>query len=113
MATDAKKAAQAGADAVADAVKRVADAAVDAVKKLPGDPIPEVVVEASAGGSFVIRGKGFSTNGTVTFAGVQAKTNGWGDTRIEGTVPAGVTEGEVVVQVDDKTQRKGTFKIVA
>lgn len=109
MATE-KNAAETGANAVADAVKRVADAAVNEIKKVPTAKVPDVVVEGVAGGSFTIRGTGFGTSGKVTFAGVPAKTNGWGDTRIEGVVPANVTEGEVVVHVDDKTQRKGFFK---
>jgi hypothetical protein len=101
-----------GASAVADAVKRIADEAVNAIKKVPGEPVPDMIVDATSNGGFTIRGKGFSTNGTVTFDGQQAKTTGWGDTHIEGIVPAGVKSGEVVVHVDDRTTRKGTFKIL-
>lgn len=103
-----------GASAVADAVKKVADAAVAEVAKVKSVEIPEILVEGSAGARFVIRpsraGIKLGTNGKVTFNGVTAKTDGWGATRIEGVLPDGVSAGEVVVHIDDKTQRRGFFR---
>lgn len=103
-------AAVSGAQAVADAVKRVADAAVSAASKAPIGEKPELIVSAVAGGRFVIRGENLGTNGVVTFGGQPVTVRGWGGTRIEGEVPAGTPHGEVVVHIDDKTQKRGYFR---
>ncbi len=105
-----RAAAVTGAQAVADAVQRVADAAVAEVQKTPSVEPQEVIV-LGAGNKFELQGEGFSHNGTVTVNGMQAETTGWGSTRIYGKFPAGApSEGEIVVHIDDKTSKRGTFK---
>lgn len=105
-----RSAAVTGAQAVADAVQRVADAAVAEVQKAPPPEKADLTMVGSAGGRFVIEGDGFGTNGTVTVAGRQVSTFGWGSRRIEGNLPADVQDGEVVVNIDDKTTVTGQFK---
>ena len=110
----AKKASTEGAASVAEAVKRVADAAVAEVQKA------QVVSEhqdfsftGTVGGRFTIRGKGFSTNGAVSFGGVGAATTGWGDDFITGRVPDGIKPGLITIEVivDPQTKQKGTFRL--
>lgn len=105
-----KRAATTGAQAVADAVKRVADAAVaEASKssvKAPGD----FIFTGTLGGRFDIHGSGFGANGTVKVGGVQVHTVGWSANHIEGRLPSGVSSGEVVVQIDENTSQRGYFK---
>jgi hypothetical protein len=105
-----KGAAVTGAQGVADAVKKVADAAVTAARQV-SVPLPELRIAGVAGGKFQIRGSGFGASGTVTFGGVQVKTIGWSSTEISGLLPADVKSGEVVVHVDDKTSKRGQFKL--
>lgn len=99
-----------GAEAVKDAVTKVADAAVKAAMKAPAHFVPEVIFSGVAGGRFEIKGAGFGTNGTVTLNGQSLKTDGWGATRIHGRMPANAKEGEVLINVDEDTQRVGYFK---
>ena len=100
-----------GAQAVADAVKRVADAAVNEVSKIAPDKEYDFRIVASPGGKFRIDGHGFSTGGSVLFGKTAAKTTGWGATKIEGIVPEGAKTGEVVVWVDEQTQFRGYLKV--
>lgn len=100
-----------GAQAVADAVKRVADAAVAEVNKVAPEQDYDFKIVGAPGSTFRIDGAGFSTGGTVLFGGVAAKTTGWGATRIDGTIPAGAKTGEVVVWVDEQTQFRGHLKV--
>jgi hypothetical protein len=96
-----------GAESVAQAVKKVADAAVQAVQAplsvLEGD----FVATGSPGGSLEIvalHGNKLGSSGTVTVSGKQAETTEWSVDRIFGKMPPEVTEGEVVVHVDEKTK---------
>lgn len=112
-ATADRNAESAGATSVAEAVKRVADAAVAEVQKVQPLATQDFVFEGTERGRFTIRGKGFSTNGTVRINGVQAKAPEWGDQFIAGSVPDGVRGGTVTVEVavDEQTKQRGTFKI--
>lgn len=94
------------ATSVAEAVKRVADAAVAEVNKVKPVESGDFVFSGSPGGRFRIDGSGFGTNGTLTVGGVQVHATGWGSTHIEGTLPADVKSGEVVVHIDDKTTKR-------
>lgn len=113
-AEDKAKAQHAGANeaaqSVAEAVKKVADAAVAAVQKskVVGRQ-SDFTFSGTPGGRFRIDGAGFSTGGTLTVGGRPVATTGWGSTHIEGTLPADVPAGEVVVQVDEKTRQTGHF----
>lgn len=98
-----------GAQSVADAVKRIADAAVAEISKTTVAAPPELTFSGTPGGRFRIDGSGFGTNGTVKVGGVQLNSISWSTTRIEGTMPANVSTGDVVVQIDDKTARRGRF----
>jgi hypothetical protein len=100
-----------GAQAVADAVKRVADAAVAAVHQVPAEQDYDFKIAGAPGSTFRIDGAGFSTGGSVLFGGIAAKTTGWGATKIEGIIPAGAKTGEVVVWVDEHTQFRGHLKV--
>jgi membrane protein involved in colicin uptake len=108
-----KTAATEGATSVAEAVKRVADAAVAEVQKSAIVPAQDFLFAGSVGGRFTVRGKGFSTNGTVKVNGHQAVTTEWGDAFIDGRVPDAVKAGTVTVEVavDRDTVKKGVFKI--
>lgn len=109
-----RTAAVAGAQAVADAVKKVTDAVVSEVQKTPAAVLEgDFSVTGVPGGSFEIRSHGtanFGASGTVKFGTLDAKTTEWGTTRIVGTLPPGVAKGEVTVLVDDKTQFTGELK---
>jgi hypothetical protein len=103
-----------GANAVAEAVKRVADVAVQEVARAKaGQSGPPVDLQASgsAGGKLVILGSGFGASGTVKINGVQVETTAWSASRIEGRVPAGTQSGEVLVHVDDKITKRGRIQL--
>lgn len=103
--------ARSGAEAVADAVKKVADAAVAAVKGAPSGPSYDFDV-ALSGARFEINGTGFGANGVVTIGGHQADTVEWGANRIIGKTPGGLSgEVEVVVHIDDKTKQTAKVKV--
>lgn len=113
------KAAVGGAQAVADAVKRVADEAVKTAQttRTTGS-VGDFTISGSPGGRFTIRGDGFSSGGTVLLQGqaghpngLQLATDEWGGQFIRGRLPAGVTSGEVVVRIDEKTQKTGYLKV--
>ncbi len=110
-----KAGATSGAESVAEAVKRVADAAVAEVKKTgPKQPAQSFTFSGAAErGRFEIRGKGFSTNGTVKINGAQVQTTEWGDSLIVGKVPEGVKAGAVTVEVavDSDTKQVGSFTL--
>lgn len=100
-----------GAQAVADAVKRVADAAVHAVQATSPVPVGDFIFTGTVGGRFTIRGEGFGPSGTVKIGGHQAKTHGWSTREIFGWVPEGANPGAPVeVIVDDKNIRRGTWR---
>jgi hypothetical protein len=110
-AAEENKAAVAGAEAVAKAVAKFAADAAAAAKGIPIS-IPDVFVEGGVP-RFVLRPKAgvlFGTGGVVTVDGKPAHTTGWGATRIEGNIPEGVKEGEVVVHVDEATRYYGFVK---
>ncbi len=106
---DAKRSSVEAAQSVADAVKRVADAAVAEVQKAPvaREPV-DFAATGKPGGTFTIRGDGFSSGGVVTFNGVAAETTAWGGQYIAGRMPAGAKDGdEVRVIIDAKTSQRG------
>jgi len=98
-----------GARAVADAVNRVADAAVSEIRKGRSGPVYDFITTGH-GTSFRLRGDGFTAGGSVLIGGRPATILAWGDENIEGTVPDGVSEGEVEVIIDDKTKKRGFYK---
>lgn len=96
-----------GAEAVAEAVKKAADAAVVGARSARGAAASgDFVVSGNAGGRFTIRGNGFTASGTVTLNGKQLNTTAWGNEQIEGHLPADAKSGEIVVWIDDKTQKR-------
>lgn len=108
--------ASAGAQSVAEAVKRVADAAVAEVNKVKEPFKGDFAVTVGGGRFYLVFPRdvretgttGFGPSGTVTIGGVQAKTNGWSTTRIDGWIPGDQKpEAEVIVHVDEKTQLRG------
>lgn len=109
---NAKKSAEvSGAQSVADAVKRVADAAVAAAQKSePETTSYDFRFTGTPGGTFAIDGNNLGSSGTVLMGKTQLFTTEWSTTHIEGTLPAGMPSGEVVVHIDDKTNRRGYFK---
>lgn len=112
QATDSKSAAVAGAQAVADAVRKVADAAVSAVHatELRASGPSDFVFVGSPGGKFRINGRNLGTGGVVRLNGVQLNTVGWGATNIEGTLPGGAQPGQVTVEIDSQTTQTGQYK---
>lgn len=105
-----KTAAVEGATSVAEAVRRVADAAVAEVQKTQAGPAYDLQFSGSPGGTFTITGPGLGSSGTVKVGGRQVETTAWSTQRIEGLLPADVPDGEVTVQLDEKTVRRGVFK---
>lgn len=101
-----------GAQAVADAVKKAADASVTAARaaKAAG-PEGDFAVSGMPGGRFTIRGDGFSSGGTVLLNGKQLFTDEWGGQLIRGRLPSDAKSGEVVVWIDEKTQKRGYLKL--
>ena len=110
-ATVEKTAAVTGAQAVADAVTKVANEAVAAAKAAAGSTVPDVVVTGTPGGKFEIRGDGFSSGGSVLIGGVAQHTDEWGAQYIRGKLDANVKSGEVVVQIDKDTKKVGYLKV--
>ncbi|MFI5222674.1 MAG: hypothetical protein ACHQX3_00265 [Nitrospirales bacterium] len=102
-----------GAEAVAAAVKEVAEAAVAKVRNTPPDAAEgDFKASGTPGGSLELlayTGTKFGSSGTVTVAGAQAPTTEWSVDRIFGKMPPDVTEGEVVVHVDEKTKYTSTL----
>lgn len=109
-ATADVKAAASGAQAVADAVRRVADAAVAEVSKTKasGQQASDFHSSGSAGGKFLLEGPVgvFGASGTVRLNGAQLHTREWSSQRIVGDLPAGTRSGEVTVHVDSETTRR-------
>jgi hypothetical protein len=105
-------AAATGAQAVADAVKKVADDAAAAAKtaKAVAESF-DFRISGTPGGRFRIEGAGFTGSGTVLLNGKQLETTEWGGELISGKLPADAKSGEVVVWIDDKTQRRGYLKV--
>lgn len=110
-----RSAAVAGAQAVADSVKRAADAAIEGAKAqslvgVPGD----FLVTGTAGGRFELRAKAgpiFSSSGSVFVGGRPQTIHEWGADYIRGRFDDGVKTGdEVVVPIDEKTKRVGYVK---
>jgi len=106
-----KAAAVVGAQAVADAVAKVANDAVNAAKLAAGATIPDMVVTGQPGGKFEICGNGFSSGGSVLIGGKAQHTDEWGAQYIRGKLDADVKSGEVVVQIDSQTKRVGYLKV--
>lgn len=108
-----------GAQAVADAVKRVADEAVRSAQTAHATgSAGDFTISGSPGGRFTIRGDGFTGSGTVLLQGQtghpggrQLSTDEWGGQLIRGKLPVGVTSGEVVVRIDEKTEKRGYLKV--
>jgi hypothetical protein len=94
-----------GARTVAEAVDKVAKAAVAELAKDRRTP-DEIVFAGSPGGTFEITDalSRFGSGGTVKINGVQALTNGWGASRIEGLMPEGAADkGKVEILVSTET----------
>jgi hypothetical protein len=108
----AQQSAVGGAQAVADAVKRVADEAVFAAQRAGTiRPAGDFAVTGSPGGRFTIRGNGFTGSGTVSLNGVQLQTDEWGGQLIRGKLPSDAKSGEVVVKIDETNQKRGYLKV--
>jgi hypothetical protein len=105
--------ARSGAQAVADAVTKVAQAAVEAAKGAqPRDAGLDFDASGSAGGQFTLDGEGFGASGTVLLSGTQQLfTREWSTTHIAGDLPADAKSGPVAVHVDDKTVKRGFLHI--
>jgi hypothetical protein len=101
-----------GAQAVADAVKRVADAAVAEAAKVTPTQVGDFHITGHPGGKFEVQGKGFSSSGSVFVNGRRQQTTEWGDTYIRGTLDAGVTSGEATIPIDEKKTLRGYLKVV-
>lgn len=103
-----------GAQAVADAVSKVAAAAVDAARsQSTGDDL-DFVTSGAPGGTFHLRAKTgpiFSDSGSVFVNGKPQKTLEWGATYIRGVLDADVKSGEVTVPIDAQTVRRGYLKV--
>lgn len=108
-------AAKQGAAAVAEAVKKVADEAVQAAAVAAVKSQFDFVVTGQPGGKFECFGRGnpvgFSSGGTVFVNGRGQETTEWGNTYIRGKLDAGVTSGEVIVQIDAETKRSGYLNL--
>lgn len=108
-----RSAALTGAQAVADAVSRVANAAVAEVSKseVVGEGLDFVITAGKAGGTFHIRGDGFTGGGSVLIDGKAQQTFEWGDEYIRGKLDDNVKSGEVIVWIDKSTQQRGYLKL--
>ena len=107
--SDTRNAAASAAEAVRDAVNKVANEAVNAVRGAAAGvgPQGQFQVSGAPGSFFTIRGDGFSGGGGVTFGGIGAEITAWGDERIEGKVPDGAKVGdEVVVTCGDPDKKQ-------
>lgn len=114
-ASTERAAAATGAQAVADAVTKVAQAAVDAARSATGSDVGlDFVTRGQPGGTFHLYTKSgpiFSDSGTVFVNGKPQKTLEWGATYIRGVLDAGVKSGEVTVPIDAQTVRRGYLKV--
>ena len=110
-AKETKTAAVIGAQAVADAVAKVATAAVAEVQKTKFAPEDNrIVITGTPGGRFELRGDGFGSSGSLLIGGKQARTTAWGTMRIEGWLPEGITDGdELVIWISKETQLHGVY----
>lgn len=110
-----RQAATTGAEAVADAVKKVADAAVAQARGANvGESVGDFIITGTPGGRFEMRSKTgpiFSSAGTVHINGKPQVTHEWGADYIRGRLDPDVKSGEVVVQIDEKTKRVGYLKV--
>lgn len=114
-ANQEKAAAVTGAQAVAEAVNKVANAAVDAAKatSVVGADL-DFVITGHPGGKFEARAKSgpiFSTSGSIFVNGKKQHTDEWGADYIRGRLDADVKSGEVTVPIDEKTVRRGYLKV--
>ena len=104
-----------GAQAVADAVNKVAAAAVEGARSArTADVVGDFVVTGHPGGTFHLRAKSgpiFSSSGTVLVGGKAQTIFEWGADYIRGRLDDGVQSGEVVVQIDAQTRRVGYLKV--
>lgn len=101
----------AGAQAVADAVKRVADDAVQGARGARASALEgNFLVSGTPGGRFTIRGNGFTGSGTVLLNGKQLETTEWSNERIAGKLPSDARPGEVVVVVDETKQFRAPLR---
>jgi len=104
------RAAAVGAQAVAEAVKKVAEAAVAEISKAKSGPAGlDFDAFGTPGGLFTIDGApgSFGASGTVLMGKTQLHTREWSSSRIVGDLPAGTKSGEVVVHLDSETSKKG------
>lgn len=101
------------ARSISEAIRRVTDAAVAEIQKMPTVAEGDFVCSGTAGGRFNVDGPvgSFGTNGTVTLNGVQLETRGWGTMHIEGVLPQDAKSGELVVHIDDKTNKRGRLTL--
>lgn len=115
-----RQAAATGAQAVADAVTKVAqDAVVKAKELAPTERLGDFTVSGSPGGKFELRAKAgpiFSSSGNVYVNGKAQTTFEWGATYIRGQFDADVTAGssgyaEVVVQSGPDLRKVGYLKV--
>lgn len=99
-----------GAQAVADAVKRVADAAVAEIAKVKpaSDKPSDFLATGVAGGRFMLDGPvgTFGPSGTVKLNGAQLQTREWSSQRVVGDLPQGAKSGTIEVYVDANTVRR-------
>lgn len=101
-----------GAQAVAEAVKRVADAAVAAASRVEAAPQFDFAITGVRGGVFRIRGdNNLGASGSVLLNGKSVETTGWGASNIEGKLPSDAQSGEVIVQLDAQTRRTGYLRL--
>lgn len=107
-----RSAALTGAQAVADLVSQVAKRAVDEIGRSPAaDEQFDFTITGVPGGTFHIRGDGFTASGSVLIGGRAQQTFEWGDEYIRGRLDDNVKSGEVIVQIDKSTQRRGYLKV--
>lgn len=116
--TAEKEAAVSGAQAVADAVGKVAQAAVDQARGVRTREAPrDLTITGTPGGTFHLRSTathasgGFSTGGSVLIGGKAQQTYEWGALYIRGRLDPDVQSGEVVVQIDAQTRRTGYLRV--
>ena len=111
-----RAAAATGAQAVANAVAKFAQDVSEKARTesvaggIPGD----FLVTGRPGGRFELRAKAgpiFSSHGSVHVNGRPQTTYEWGADYIRGKFDDAVTDGEVVVQIDEKTKRVGYLKL--
>jgi YD repeat-containing protein len=67
---------------------------------------------ATIGTAITINGSNFGSSGTVTFNGTVASPTSWNSTSIQVPVPAGATNGAIVVKVNSVSSNGLTFSVV-